>query len=629
MVEPEKQPSRTTKPGKPTAAPSGMSRASLLAKPDQPSVRRRLPIALPHWTFWRAVGGCAVAFICVVLVYLGVGGAAVYQGLQERTAMTRQEAEVHYQRGLEHVQQGDYELAVAEFEHTLRLDPTHRQARDALRDAKTVAMAQPTPTSATLNEALNAILAEVESLVQQQKWAEAAERLAQLRDLDPSFQAGRVSELLFQANFNLGQQLTQQGQVAEAGKAYERALKERPDDPEAGRQFDLASLYLAAKSAWGSNWPQAINSLEQLYTLIPDYVDVAQLLSQAYEGYGDALAAQNSWCDAEPQYMQAAMLQPGAAIQDKQARAKRICETPTPAVPAIQTGASTTLTATTALTGAATPGPAAAESASGSILLSWFNKGNGLWEIVAVPPSGGPPSVVLENGTQPAVSTDGRLLAYHSEVGDSIGIHVRDLVSGQDTRATQFMEDVTPDWAPDGAKFAFPSRRSGNRRWTVYVGWADGRGDAVTLVDGRTPAWSPDGTQVAYQGTDPQGNNPGLYVVGAGGGPSNRITDHESDRAPAWSPDGSRIAFMSSRGGRWQLYVLAVKGGALQPFAQSGGNDGLPAWSPDGSRLAFVSDRDGTWGVYVTPAAGGQTTRVADWGGSRKDWLIERISWRR
>jgi TolB protein len=149
------------------------------------------------------------------------------------------------------------------------------------------------------------------------------------------------------------------------------------------------------------------------------------------------------------------------------------------------------------------------------------------------------------------------------------------------------------------------------------------------LVDGRTPAWSPDGTQVAYQGTDPQGNNPGLYLVDAGGGPSTRLTDHESDRAPAWSPDGSRIAFMSSRDGRWQLYVVDTQGGALQPLAQSGGNDGLPVWSPDGSQIAFVSDRDGTWGVYVTPAAGGQATRVADWGGSRKDWLIERISWRR
>jgi len=583
------------------------------------------------WTVGRVVGGCLLVFACIVLVYLAVGGVAVYQGLQERNQLTRQEAETHYQRGLEHMQAAAYELAMAEFEHALRLDPTHRQAREALRDAKTIAMAQPTPTSATLNEALRAILAEAEALMQQQAWAAAAERLAQLRDLDPTFETERVSQLLFEANRNLGEQLLAQGQVAEAHQAFERALRERPADPEVSQQFDLASLYVSARAAWGTDWPRAINCLEQLYTLVPDYADVVNLLFQAYDAYGDSLAAQGLWCDAEPQYMQAIMLQPDRAVQDKQLDAKRRCETPTPTpgpeAPIASTGAPTPAQGdATARTDAANDRPA---GGAGSILLSRFNSQDQRWEILAVNPAGGNTRVVLTNGTQPAVSPDGRLLAYHSELGDSIGIHVTDLVTGEDTRATGFVEDVTPDWAPDSARFVFPSRRSGDRRWVVYIGWADGRGEAVTLVDGRTPAWSPDGSQVAYQGTDPQGNNPGLYLVSAGGGPSTRLTDHETDRAPTWSPDGASIAFMSSRSGRWQLYVVPAAGGMSQPLGQSGGNDGLPAWSPDGRQIAFVSDRDGSWGVYVMPASGGQANRVADWGENRADWLIERLSWGR
>jgi Tol biopolymer transport system component/tetratricopeptide (TPR) repeat protein len=585
---------------------------------------------LPRWTLWRAIGGCLVAFLCVFIVYVGIGGLAAYQGLQERAALNREEAEVHYQRGLEHVEKGEYELAIAEFELTLRLNPAHTQARDALRDTKTIVLAQPTPTSATLNEALNAILTEAETLVQQQKWTEAVERLHELRDLNANFETQRVSDLLFQANFKLGMQLIQQGQVENARQAFERALQERPNDPEASHQLDLTSLYLSAKASWGTNWPQTINYLEQLYTLVPAYLDVELLLYQAYESYGDALAAEEAWCQAEPQYMQAAMLRPGTAIQDKQTEAKRRCQTPTLAATARPHPTATIAAGSTAAAVATVRADSQPPtSVPGAIFLSRFNQEDQKWQIVAASPTGESSRTILNYGTQPAVSPDGRLLAYHSEMSDSEGLHVFDLSTGQDIRATRFAEDVTPDWAPDNVKFVFPSQRSGDRRWVVYIGWADAKSEAVALADGRTPAWSPDGTQIAYQGTDPQGNNPGLYLIGASGGPTTRLTDHESDRAPAWSPNGKRIAFMSSRSGRWQLYVVDVAGGAPQPLAQSGGNDGLPAWSPDGEHIAFVSDRDGSWGVYIVPAAGGQAVRVTDWGGNRKDWLVDRISWGR
>ncbi|MGQ9502303.1 MAG: tetratricopeptide repeat protein [Anaerolineae bacterium] len=565
----------------------------------------------------------------MVLAYAGIGGVAIYQGLQQRAAITRQEAEAHYQRGLQHIQNGVYELAIAEFEHTLRLDPTHRQARDALRDAKTFVMAQPTPTSATLNEALANLLREAETLVHQQHWAEAAERAAQIRDLNPDFQPQKIAELLFEANSQLGWQLFRQGQVADARDAFERALRERPNDPELSRQVDLATLYLSARAAWSSDWPQVINYLEQLYTLVPDYLDVHILLAQAYENYGDALGTQSDWCAAETQYMQAAMLQPGEDIQGKYAKASWRCANPTPTpLP------NAMLESTTPQPGIPSEAtsvqrirPPARAQIGGAIFFSRFDEENNKWQILAVDLADGTTQVVLIDGSQPAVSRDRKAVAYHSERGDSIGIHVLDLFTAQDTRATWYGEDVTPDWAPDGTRFVFPSRRSGDRKWVIYIGWADGRGEAVPLVEGRTPAWSPDGSQIVYQGTDPQGNNPGLYLIPAGGGPSNRLTEHESDRAPTWSPDGSRIAYMSSQSGRWQLYLVDLASGVSQQLTSSDSNDGLPVWSPDGAYLAFVSDREGRWGIYVMPADGGEAMRVADWGANRQDWLIERIAW--
>jgi Tol biopolymer transport system component len=84
---------------------------------------------------------------------------------------------------------------------------------------------------------------------------------------------------------------------------------------------------------------------------------------------------------------------------------------------------------------------------------------------------------------------------------------------------------------------------------------------------------------------------------------------------------------MSSRSGNWDIYAINVEGGTVRTITQSPGNDGLPTWSPDGQNIAFVSDRDGTWGIYVTPAASGEVKRVADWTGSREDWMIEQIAW--
>jgi tetratricopeptide (TPR) repeat protein len=619
-----------------------------------------------RWPLRRALGGCLLAFACIVLIYLAIGGAAVYQGLQERTVLNQQEAAIHYQRGLDHMKAGEYDLAIAEFEHTLRLDPSHREARDALRDAKTIALAQPTPTSATLNEAQIAILNEAEALVQAQQWPEATQRLLQLRDLSPDFQTQRVSELLYTSNFNLGLQQVQAGQIDEARHSFEQALAERPNDPEAGRQADLASLYGSAQATWGAKWPDAINYLEQLYTLAPNYLDVKDRLYQAYEMYGDALAAEESWCLAERQYGQAAQLQPGTAIQAQWDEAVRLCRTPTvtPGTAVTPSTASVTgtatVTATAPITGSrntqlASPGL----ESSGDILFSRFNEKNAQWEIVSVTPGKGSPAVILSNATQPAASPNGQLLLYHTENKASEGLHVLNMTTHNDTRVTTFREDVTPDWAPDNLRFVFPSQRSGDRRWQIYLDWADGKGQAVILTAGRSPAWSPDGTTIAYQGSDAQGNNPGVYLVSAQGGPAARLTNGESDRAPAWSPacataglaapvatetatattamtptgvpaaSGCRIAFMSSQSGDWEIYTAVVPGGATQRLTTSPGNDGLPTWSPDGSQIAFVSDRGGSWGIYVMPAAGGEAVKVADWGKEHADWLVERITWLR
>jgi Tol biopolymer transport system component len=256
-----------------------------------------------------------------------------------------------------------------------------------------------------------------------------------------------------------------------------------------------------------------------------------------------------------------------------------------------------------------------------------LNKQSQKWEIIAVSPGNQAESVVVVDGVQPSISRSNNLLAYQSKVDSSIGLHVVNLQTGEDVRATTFAEDVLPHWTASGRDFIFDTQRSGDRRWQVMVGYADGKGEPTVLFDGRTAAPSVVSNLIAYQGTDAQGNNPGIYIVPRSGGDLQRLTTDESDRSPAFSPDHSQLAFMSTRNGNWDIWTVPVKGGEPKLLVSSPSSDGLPTWSPDGSQLAYVSDQGGSWGIYVVSAAGGSPKKVANWGGDHPDWLIEQISW--
>jgi serine/threonine-protein kinase len=264
----------------------------------------------------------------------------------------------------------------------------------------------------------------------------------------------------------------------------------------------------------------------------------------------------------------------------------------------------------------------------GTIYFSRLNQQN-FWEIRALSLPEGSEKTVLVNGVQPAINHNGNLLAYQSTAADSIGLHVFNLATGEDVRATTFAEDVLPRWTQSDKDFVFVSQRAGDRRWQILIGFADGKGEPVVLLDGRTPTASVSNNLIAYQGTDPQGNNPGIYIIPRQGGQSQRITADQSDRSPAFSPTSNQIAFMSTRSGNWDIWVVSVSDGTPKRLTTSPTNDGLPTWSPDGTQIAFVSDQDGSWGIYTISASGGQPQKVADWGRGHPDWLIEQLSWGR
>ena len=103
--------------------------------------------------------------------------------------------------------------------------------------------------------------------------------------------------------------------------------------------------------------------------------------------------------------------------------------------------------------------------------------------------------------TFPAISRDGRLLAYasdRSEKGD-FDIWVQTIGGTEPVPLTRHSaSDITPDFSPDGSRVAFRSHRDGGG---VYVVSVFGTGERKLASEGWRPRFSPDGSLIVYQGS--------------------------------------------------------------------------------------------------------------------------------
>ena len=102
-----------------------------------------------RWQRLRPILLWVTGFIC--LLTLSLGGAAysgLYQGERDRERQRQELAEQHYRAGLERLDAGEYELAIAEFEYVFQLDPDHPFAPQGIAEVQirqTRAAVRPTP----------------------------------------------------------------------------------------------------------------------------------------------------------------------------------------------------------------------------------------------------------------------------------------------------------------------------------------------------------------------------------------------------------------------------------------------------------------------------------------------------
>lgn len=179
------------------------------------------------------------------------------------------------------------------------------------------------------------------------------------------------------------------------------------------------------------------------------------------------------------------------------------------------------------------------------------------------------------------------------------------------------VDEAEPEWSPDGKTVIYQSDWSGS-----YDIWAV-NADAGTPwpltttpdLDEREPSWSPDGRWVAYR-MNPRGadrNADGeLWMMDTASREAYSLG--EVGRSPEWSPDNSRLAFMSSRTGRWQIYVYDMYRRVSFRLTDCPVGCRWPAWSPDGQYVIYHSVRDVSSmeaeAIWYIPADGGVPVRL-------------------
>ncbi|MBL8983296.1 MAG: PD40 domain-containing protein [Gemmatimonadetes bacterium] len=218
----------------------------------------------------------------------------------------------------------------------------------------------------------------------------------------------------------------------------------------------------------------------------------------------------------------------------------------------------------------------------------------------------------LGNAVRPAVSPDGKWLAYASRQMAVTGLKVRDLATGderwvamdiqRDDIESRGSRDLLPgySWTPDSRAIVLAHH---GKIWRLDV--ATGKQEAIAFtaqvdqmiaelaafeypmndsvltvrqIRGARP--SPDGKRLVFSALDR------LYVMDLPSGTPRRLTTGtDGEHAPVWSPDGRSIAYVTWNEDGGEVMRIAADGGTPQRLTtQTAYYDDI-AWSPDGARI--------------------------------------------
>jgi len=171
-------------------------------------------------------------------------------------------------------------------------------------------------------------------------------------------------------------------------------------------------------------------------------------------------------------------------------------------------------------------------------------------------------------------------------------------------QADQVIE--APNWSRDG-KFLLVNTQ--NNLYRLPVEGSQPQLEKIDLGDAgyrcnNDHDLSRDGKLLAFSASTAEVRASRVYLANADGTNAHLMTPDSPSYFHGWSPDGQWLALVGQRNGKFELFRVAVGGGAEQRLTSAGGYDDGPDYSPDGKWIYFNSNRTGGWDIWRMPAGG-------------------------
>lgn len=166
-----------------------------------------------------------------------------------------------------------------------------------------------------------------------------------------------------------------------------------------------------------------------------------------------------------------------------------------------------------------------------------------------------------------------------------------------------------PNWTQDGRYLVYNSR---GRMYTYDLASGESTEiDTGFAIDcNNDHVLSPDNRELAISHFTYEDATSRIYIVPLNGGGPVLVTEKGPSYLHGWSPDGKRLAYCAERGGQYDIYTIAVNGGAEMQLTNLPGLDDGPEYSPDGQHIWFNSTRTGLMQVWRMDTDGSHPTHM-------------------
>ncbi|HKR09699.1 MAG TPA: protein kinase, partial [Gemmatimonadaceae bacterium] len=208
----------------------------------------------------------------------------------------------------------------------------------------------------------------------------------------------------------------------------------------------------------------------------------------------------------------------------------------------------------------------------------------------------------------PALSSDGKLLAYAGGPPTNTSIFVRQVSGGE---AIRLASGRAPQWSADGTRLVYvdsagissvPALGGQPQRLVLRRG-TSGRTIGVENI-ATSPAWSHDGMSLVYAALDT------IWIAKADGSEPHMLTAAREPHSISWSPDDRRLAYVVGNAafvysaGQFgniapsSIWIVNRDGTGVTAITDSIHHGVSPVWTSDGDGLLYVSNIGGGRDLY-------------------------------